>query len=97
MTTHTTPSDRTRGQRAAWVVWGVLVTATLAGWLLHDADGTNAGKVIVSVIVLLALGKCWLIVQYFMEVRHAPRWLQIATTGWMVVLCGALLVLFLRA
>jgi caa(3)-type oxidase subunit IV len=97
MTTQTTPSEQTRAQRTAWIVWGVLVAATLAGWLLHDADGTDAGQVIVSVIVLLALGKCWLIVQYFMEVRHAPRWLQIATTSWMVVLCGTLLVLFLRA
>ena len=95
MTVPTTTGDRAREQRAAWIVWGALVAVTLAGWLL--ADGGGAGTGAIALVVALGAAKCWLIVQNFMEVRHAPRWLQVATTGWIAVLWVTLLVLFLEA
>jgi hypothetical protein len=76
-------------------VWATLVAVTLAGWLLTDEAG--GGTAIVALIVLFGLIKCLLIIRHFMEVRHAPHWLQVVTTGWMVVLWPTLLVLFLRA
>lgn len=92
---HTTTADQTRDTRVAWIVWGTLAVVTAVGGVLTDAG--NGGTVIIALIALFGLAKCWLIVQYFMEVRHAPRWLQIVTTAWMVVLWLTLAVLFLRA
>jgi hypothetical protein len=43
----------------------------------------------------MALIKARLIIQYFMEVRTAPRWLRIATDGWLVVLFGGVLAIYL--
>ncbi len=43
----------------------------------------------------LGLVKCRLIIRYFMEVRHAPRGLQIATDGWLAVVWLALLGVYL--
>ena len=98
MTTPTTTLERKglqRDRRGAWTVWAVLVGVTLAGWRL--ADSQDHGSAIVALIVLLGFGKCVLIIRYFMETRHAPRWLQLVTTGWMAILWLTLLVLFLRA
>ena len=94
MTTPTTTPDVARETRTAWMVWGSLIAVTLAGWLLTDIEG---GTAIVALIVAFGLVKCWLIIQHFMDVRHAPRWLQVVTTAWMVVLWVTLLILFLRA
>ncbi len=96
MTLHDTTldqQDHERERRAAWTVWAVLVGVTLAGWVL--ADSTDRGKAIVVLIVLLGIGKCWLIVRYYMETRHAPRWLQVLTNGWIAVLWLTLLLIFL--
>lgn len=91
----TAHDDRARERRSVWIVWAILVAVTLTGWLLTDEAG--AGNAIVALVVLFGLAKCWLIVQHYMEVRHAPRWLQIVTTAWMVILWSTLLALFVRA
>jgi hypothetical protein len=88
-------ADQARATRTAWIVWAALVAVTVTGGLVSDSDGS--GDILIAVIVLFGLGKTWLIVQYFMEVRHAPRWLQIVVTGWMLSLWTTLLVLVLRA
>jgi hypothetical protein len=36
-----------------------------------------------------------LIIRYFMEVRTAPRWLRLATDGWLIVLWTSVLVVYL--
>lgn len=95
MTLQTSTLDQARDKRVAWIVWGTLAVVTAAGGLLTEAG--SGGNLILALIVLFGFGKCWLIVRYFMEVRHAPRWLQAVTTGWMMILWLALAVLFLRA
>lgn len=97
MTTETTTAEQTRATRTAWAVWAGLVAVTLVGGLVTDTDGP--GDTLIVVMVLLGLGKTWLIVQYFMEVRDAPPWLQVAVTAtvWMLGLWVTLLVLFLRS
>jgi Prokaryotic Cytochrome C oxidase subunit IV len=87
-------NQQQRDRRAAWIVWAVLVAVTLVGWRL--ADSKDHGKAVVALIVLLGFGKCWLIIRHFMETRHAPRWLQLVTTGWMAILWLTLLLIFVR-
>jgi Prokaryotic Cytochrome C oxidase subunit IV len=91
-TTTLEPTDQQRSRRTAWIVWAILVAVTLAGWRL--ADSRDHGKAVVALIALIGFGKCALILWHFMETRHAPRWLQLVTTGWMAILWLTLLLIF---
>ena len=46
-------------------------------------------------VVLLGFIKGRMIIQYFMEVRTAPRWLKIFTDTWLTVLWAAVLAIYL--
>lgn len=87
-----------RGKRTVLVVWAALSAATVLAWLLTPGgspSATNPGGALVTAIAVLGLIKCRLIIRYFMEVRHAPRWLQIATDGWLAVIWLVLLGIYL--
>lgn len=77
--------------------WVVLVAITIGSWWLAPAhSGTPEASVpITAVVLVLALIKSRLIIRHFMEVRTAPRWLRLATDGWLVVLFGAVFVIYL--
>jgi hypothetical protein len=96
----TTPPDQAlkKDKRTVLIAWAALSAATVLAWLLTPGESqsaTTAGKELVAAIVVLGLVKCRLIIQYFMEVRHAPRWLRLATDGWLAVLWLTLLVIYL--
>lgn len=75
--------------RRTWLVWAVLVTATLAAF----ADGTASGAVATLVLLLLAGVKAALVIGVYMEVRQAPDWLRAACGAWLVVTFTGLAVL----
>ncbi|OBG85984.1 prokaryotic cytochrome C oxidase subunit IV family protein [Mycobacterium sp. NS-7484] len=85
-------------ERAVTQTWLVLVAITVGSWWLAPAQysATLAASVPITVLVLaLTLVKARLIIRQFMEVRTAPRWLKLATDGWLVVLFGAVLTIYL--
>jgi hypothetical protein len=87
-----------RGKRAVRVVWTALSAATILAWVLTPGESqtaTTLGNELVAAIVVLAAIKGRLIIRYFMEVRHAPRWLQYATDAWLATLWITLLTLYL--
>jgi hypothetical protein len=80
------------------VVWIVLAGLTVVSWPL--APGRAAGSVVASVpitvvILAMALIKSRLIIREFMEVRTAPAWLRTSTDAWLVVMFGAVVVIYL--
>ncbi len=79
------------------LVWTVLSVITVVSWSFAPAHGgTTAPSVPITVAVLaMALVKARLIIQYFMEVRTAPRWLKAFTDVWLVVLWAAILGIYL--
>jgi len=85
--------------RAITWVWGLLVLITIGtGWLAPAAHTNHLAQASLPITVLvlaLALIKSRLIIRYFMEVRNAPRWLGLATDGWLAALFGAVLVIYL--
>jgi hypothetical protein len=94
------PADRLpkKDKRTVFVAWAALTAATVLAWLLTPGESqaaTALGDGLVAAIVVLGLVKCRLIIRYFMEVRHAPRWLRHATDGWLAVLWLTLLVIYL--
>ena len=76
------------------VVWLILAGLTLASLLVLAVDGgetiePNAFVAVIAVVV--SLFKVRLILQEFMEVRHAPKLLGRLTDSWLL-LTGAILI-----
>ena len=84
-----------REKRSVVHVWSALTLITLLAWRLSPDQDAALGKELVAGIVVLGLIKCRFVIRCFMEVRHAPRWLRIATDTWLVLLWGALLGIYL--
>ncbi|MEU5877851.1 cytochrome C oxidase subunit IV family protein [Spirillospora sp. NPDC047279] len=96
MTSAPAAHDRipTTSRRAVVIAWAALSAATVLGWLLSPGESqaaTALGDELVAGIAVLGAIKCRLIIRYFMEVRHAPRWLQHTTDAWLAVLWLTLL------
>ncbi len=95
MATQTTVRDGLRGITIAWLV---LCALTVGSWWLSPAhSGTTPVPSLPITVAVIVVGfiKCRLIIRYFMEVGAAPRWLKLATDGWLVALWGAVLVIYL--
>lgn len=81
------------------LVWAVLTVVTIVSWLTaRDGGAAHAVNATVTVVVLLiAAVKTQLVIWHFMEVRHSPRWLQVTTMSWLVVLFAFLLGIYFVA
>src|SRR5689334_8978346 len=85
-------------KRAILIAWTALSAATILAWLLAPGESqstTALGNELVAGIVVLGFIKGRLIIRYFMDVRHAPRWLQLATDTWLTILWITLLAIYL--
>lgn len=79
-------------------VWVFLSVMTVASWLLGSARGRGEFSPSTAVtvgILAAAVIKSRLIIHHFMEVRAAPRWLRGVTDGWLAMLVGSILVIYL--
>lgn len=80
------------------LVWAVLSAMTIASWQLGTARGHSefspSTAVTVGIVAAAAI-KCRLIISHFMEVRSAPVWLRRVTDGWLALLAGSILALYL--
>ncbi|CRZ18072.1 cytochrome C oxidase subunit IV family protein [Mycolicibacterium neworleansense] len=84
-------------ERAVTRTWLVLVAITIGSWWLAPAqysDTLAASVPITALVLALTLIKSRLIIRQFMEVRAAPRWLKLATDGWLAVLFGAVFAIY---
>ena len=81
------------------IVWAFLTTVTIVSWLTaRDGGAAHVVNATVTVVVLLiAAVKTQLVIWHFMEVRRAPRWLQVTTGGWLVALFALLLAVYFAA
>ena len=73
-----------------WIVWGVLILATLLSWYLGDGHGATTFAAVAGIVT--AFLKVALIGDHFMELRGAPPQLRWLFMAWCVVvpavLCG---------
>jgi cytochrome c oxidase subunit IV len=75
------------------IVWALLTIVTLVSWLTaRDGGAAHVLNPTVTVVVLLiAAVKTHLVIWHFMDVRHAPPWLKVTTSSWLVALFALLL------
>lgn len=79
---------------------GIILSAiTIISWWLapgHTRGSAAVASVPITVaVVLLGFIKGRMIIQYFMEVRTAPRWLKLFTDAWLTVLWAGVLAIYL--
>ncbi|WP_338476935.1 cytochrome C oxidase subunit IV family protein [Pseudomonas khavaziana] len=80
--------------RLLLLCWAALVTLSLCTVALAQV---GASRWLSMAILLVAVGKAWLITDGFMELRHAPRLWRRLMLSWALVLAavvGLTLVLF---
>jgi hypothetical protein len=81
------------------IVWAFLSGVSIVSWWLGrtaHAGGHFVASVPVTLgILAIALVKCRLIIRQFMEVRSAPRWLELFTDAWLVAFWGTVLAIYL--
>lgn len=98
MTNATKTARRNSAARNMTWAWLALTAITIGSWWLAPAHVTNtvrASTFITGLVLVLAFIKSRLIIQYFMEVRTAPRWLRRATDAWLIGLVVAMAAIYL--
>jgi len=89
----------TTAARTTTYAWIVLSAITIVSWWLapdHGHGATAVASVPITVaVIVLAFIKGRLIIQYFMEVRTAPRWLKLFTDAWLTILWAGVLAIYL--
>jgi Prokaryotic Cytochrome C oxidase subunit IV len=81
------------------IVWALLTTVTIASSLI-SLDGGAAHQInttVTTVVLLIAAVKAQLVIAYFMEVRGAPVWLKVTTSGWVLGLFTLLIGFYFAA
>jgi Prokaryotic Cytochrome C oxidase subunit IV len=85
--------------RRTTYAWIILSAITMISWSLapgHVQGAAAVASVPISVaVVFLGFIKGRMIIQYFMEVRTAPRWLKLFTDAWLAVLWAGVLAIYL--
>ena len=79
-------------------VWILLSALTIVSWWLAStrAGGESQASSWEAVAVLtIASVKARFVARDFMEVRHAPAWLQWSVDGWVVALLAAVVAIYL--
>jgi hypothetical protein len=75
------------------IVWALLTTVTIVSSLIALDGGAShqINTTVTTVVLLIAAVKAFLVIWHFMEVRRAPVWLKLTTSGWVLALFALLL------
>lgn len=81
------------------IVWFALVAATALASLLGSDTGSNfaSPKHASAIIITIAFIKVRFVISEFMEVRCAPRLMQVLADIWLVTICALLIWLYWHA
>lgn len=77
------------------VVWFVLIGATLVSWYLGADHGVRDHHLTTVLIMLVAFIKVRFVGLYFMELRAAPGALRLLFEAHCVIVCTAMLAVYL--
>jgi hypothetical protein len=79
------------------LIWLVLIAATVASVLVGTDNIVTAVKAASVLVIVIAFIKVRFVGRYFMELRDAPVPLLLIFEGYCLVVCAALVVMFLVA
>jgi heme/copper-type cytochrome/quinol oxidase subunit 4 len=94
----TTIHDQPRHLTAtARYVGGGLLLLTFGSYVLGIDYLLGFSRAAMAVVLVIAFVKVWLVTSYFMDVRHAPRWLGAIVNCWIVATCLLVVGLYVLA
>jgi hypothetical protein len=79
------------------LIWLVLIAATVASVLVGTDNIVTSVKAASVLVIVIAFIKVRFVGRYFMELRDAPVPLLLIFEGYCLVVCAALVVMFLVA
>ena len=88
----------TTAARSITYAWIVLCAITIGSWWLAPDTAATPRR---SALSSPPPSSCWgssravLVIQYFMAINTAPRWLKLATDAWLFTLWAAVLAIYL--
>jgi len=74
-------------------VWLLLMIATCLSWYLGSVEST-LGPWAAGGILVISFFKVRLVIQHFMEIKHAPLPLRLICEAWVLITLSAMLVLY---
>jgi len=78
------------------LIWLLLIVATGASWAMGHGAGFHSVRDASIAVIVVAFIKVRFVILDFMEVRQAPVPMRIAGELWVVVVCAALIILYVR-
>ncbi|MCY1302697.1 hypothetical protein D9M70_523730 [compost metagenome] len=79
------------------LIWFLLIAATVLSWEVGHGIGFSDVRHAGIAIIVVSFIKARFVILEFMEVRHAPLSLRLGCEAWIVLVCAALVVLFMMA
>ena len=81
---------------AVWLIACILTVVSAIVATLAEGDHRTANVAVTLVVLGMGALKAHLILDEFMEIRTAPRWLRLLARLWLVGLLTAIVVLYLQ-
>jgi len=78
------------------LIWLLLIAATAASVAMGHGMGVHAIRGAGAAIIVVAFIKVRFVILDFMEVRHAPLPMRIVGEAWVLLICAALILLYLK-
>lgn len=78
----------------ALTVGVTLIVLTIGSYALGIDHLLGSSRTAMSVILLIAFVKVWLVAAFFMDLRRSARWLNLLVTGWIVTTCAIVVGLY---
>ena len=75
-------------KKTAIAVGALLSALTVGSYILGIDHLLGFSRAAMAVVLIIAFVKVWLVTQYFMDIRHSPRWLKVIVNGWTVITAG---------
>jgi hypothetical protein len=86
----------TRTAKSTALAIGILLAGlTFSSYFLGIDHLLGFSKMAMSVILVAAFVKVGLVTQFFMDVRHAPRWFNLLVTSWVGVTAAVVIGLYI--
>ncbi|MDT5189860.1 MAG: cytochrome c oxidase subunit [Mycobacterium sp.] len=82
-------------QSTARYVGGALIALTLGSYLLGIDHLLGVSRTAMALVLVVAFAKVWLITSYFMDIRHAPRWLGALIHAWILITASLVIGLYI--
>jgi heme/copper-type cytochrome/quinol oxidase subunit 4 len=82
-------------QSTAQYVGATLIALTVSSYVLGIDHLLGASRTAMALVLLIAFVKIWLITSYFMDIRHAPRWLGAVIHAWIFITASLVIGLYI--